>query len=238
MLLNFSRKMAAAIIIFPTFLSAAQLSPIGTSQAEIHKLTDTSNASTSTTKEQLAKQQLMQLLEKLAFFSASFTQQVHDEEGNTLQQASGSLVVSKPNLVRWNTEQPDESLIVSDGQTLWLFDPFIEQATAYKVDASIANTPILLLTSDDKKLWDKFTVSQINTKNYLIHAKDSNSRVKTLELNFNQIGKLPELASFTLLDSTGQLSIINLSDVDIKNKPKMSIFQFVLPEGIELDDQR
>jgi outer membrane lipoprotein carrier protein len=45
-----------------------------------------------------------------------------------------------------------------------------------------------------------------------------------------------ELSSFNILDATGQLSVITLEQSN--TKPKQSIFQFTVPEGVYLDDQR
>lgn len=184
----------------------------------------------------VAKQALMNRLSGFDHFSATFSQQVIDEEKNILQEGQGKLSVKKPNLVYWETEQPEGSVIISDGNTLWFFDPFIEQVTAYRVDASVANTPILLLTSSDKTLWAQYTVSQSSNDHFLIHANDINSRVKTLELNF--LADKAILESFSILDSTGQLSLIKLYDVAINEKIAESLFQFTLPEGVYLDDQR
>jgi outer membrane lipoprotein carrier protein len=180
------------------------------------------------------KVQLIEKLEKIKYFSANFEQKIVDEKGNVLQSGSGELAVNKPNLVYWNTKTPDESLIVSDGKTLWFYDPFIEQATAYKLASSIANTPILLLTSDAEELWANYSVSQINEATYLIHANDVNSQIKTLELHFVK----NKLSGFTFLDATGQLSIITLKDADFIKVPAPKLFQFVLPEGTDIDDQR
>ena len=180
------------------------------------------------------KVQLIDKLKKIKFFSADFEQKIIDEKGNVLQEGSGKLAVRKPNLVHWDTKTPDESLIVSDGETLWFYDPFIEQATAYKLSSSIANTPILLLTSDADELWQHYSVSQINQSTYLIHANDVNSQIKTLELQFSQ----DKLSGFTFLDATGQLSVISLKDTDFTTSPALNLFQFDLPEGTYLDDQR
>lgn len=206
---------------------------------------DTKLTHTESGKEKLAiakqnisesKRALMSRLSGFEHFSASFSQQVIDEENNVLQEGKGKIAVKKPNLVSWETQYPEESLIVSDGDTLWFFDPFIEQATAYRVDASVANTPILLLTSSDEGLWAQYSVSQSNTEHFLIHANDPNSRVKTLELNF--IADSATLESFSILDTTGQLSVIKLSDVTMDEQLPLGLFNFTLPEGVYLDDQR
>ena len=205
-------------------------------------LTDITEQSTSLIRNEASKAKLKTLLSSMAFFSADFLQQVFDEESSLIGQHQGRLIVSKPNLVRWHTLTPDETLIVSDGKVLWLFDPFIEQASVYTLDAAIANTPILLLSSDDDALWENYTVSQIAEATYQIQAKDINSRIKTLELHFapEDVTNSKEfiLTSLSLMDTTGQLSVIALSNINNTNRPAPDLFNFSLPEGVDLDDQR
>ncbi|MFT6207982.1 MAG: outer membrane lipoprotein carrier protein [Colwellia sp.] len=184
----------------------------------------------------IIKSNLMQKLAKLEYFTANFNQQVLDGEGNELQNAMGTLAVKKPNLVHWQTAEPDESLIVSDGDTLWFFDPFVEQVSAYLLEKALLNTPILLLTSSDPTLWQHYSVSSTDENNYLIHANDNNAQVKTLELRFKKNSNM--LNSFTILDATGQLSLFKLSQFDQVTVPESALFTFKIPEGVELDDQR
>jgi len=183
-----------------------------------------------------AKSALMAKLARIQHFSADFSQQVLDADGNELLNASGTLAVKKPNLVHWNTAEPDESLIVSDGQTLWYFNPFIEQVSAFLLDKALMNTPILLLTSSDPELWQHYSVSSMSDNNFLIHTNDNNSQVKTLELRFKD--HTDRLDSFTILDATGQLSTFKLSKLDQNVTPDTTLFKFIIPEGVELDDQR
>jgi outer membrane lipoprotein carrier protein len=196
-------------------------------------ITITSNSVNET---KLIKSSLMDKLATLEFFSAEFKQQVLDADGNELQNAFGTIAVKKPNLVNWKTAEPDESLIISDGSTLWFFDPFVEQVSAYLLEKALMNTPILLLTSSDPALWQHYSVSSVDENNYLIHANDNNAQVKTLELRFKNSSN--ELESFTILDASGQLSLFKLSKFDVINSPETSLFTFKMPEGVELDDQR
>lgn len=181
------------------------------------------------------KSELINKLSEIEQFSALFEQEVIDNAGNVLQRGGGDLAVKRPNLVHWNTTSPDESLIVSDGKSIFLFDPFIEQVTAYKLDGAIANTPILLITTNNKSLWEQYSVSRTSKNNYVIHANDVNSRIKTLEINFNDKS---ELSGFTFLDVTGQLSKVLLKNVNLSPNLAPSLFTFIIPEGAHLDDQR
>ena len=47
-----------------------------------------------------------------------------------------------------------------------------------------------------------------------------------------------KLSQFSFLDATGQVSHIKLSNFDAKKVPSSSLFNFVLPEGVQIDDQR
>ncbi len=75
-------------------------------------------------------QRLKSRLDKVSSFHASFTQKVTDGSGNAVQDGQGDLWVKRPNLFNWHMTQPDESVLVSDGKTLWFYNPFVEQATA------------------------------------------------------------------------------------------------------------
>jgi outer membrane lipoprotein carrier protein len=197
-----------------------------------------------------SKELLRSKLANLHFFSAKFTQEVVSEAGELLGQSSGSLAISKPNLANWHTLEPDELAIVSDGSNVWFYNPWIEQVSVYSLSAAIAKTPILLLTSKDESLWQQYTVSQeavsqdkVNQQSdrFAITAKDPNSQIKSLTLVFsaknNQV-QGSELSQFSFLDATGQVSHIKLSNFNAQKVPESSLFTFVLPEGVQIDDQR
>lgn len=191
-----------------------------------------------------AKSILMTKLANLNFFSANFSQEVKSESGELLEQSSGKLAISKPNLANWHTTEPDELAITSDGQDVWFYNPWIEQVSVYSLSAAIAKTPILLLTSKDEGLWEEYSVTKVNqeadlnNESFVISAKDINSQIKSLTLVFDYTSKNNKLKQFSFLDATGQISHIKLSDFDGSNEPKASLFKFVLPEGVQIDDQR
>jgi outer membrane lipoprotein carrier protein len=188
------------------------------------------------------KHVLMTKLAKLNFFKANFTQQIFSESGELLQQGAGKLAISKPNLVNWQTTEPDETFIISDGETLWFYDPFIDQATAYNLAQSIHNTPILLLTSNDEALWQQYEVSQ-SADDFIITPLKNNGQINSLTVSFSNKGvsnkvAAEQLSEFSFVDATGQRSTIMLADFDATTKPEKSLFDFNLPQGVDVVDKR
>jgi outer membrane lipoprotein carrier protein len=189
-------------------------------------------------KNSAAKQELMKKVAQLSAFSAEFTQKIVDADGNNIQENYGRLAVAKPNLLYWQINEPNESLIVSDGKALWLYDPFIEQVSVYATDGAIANTPILLLANPDNSIWKDYDVKLLNKNDYLIKTRNENSQVKSLELIFTSNDRQPViLAEFIILDATGQLSRVSLTNVKELHEYK-KLFTFTPPSGVEIDDQR
>lgn len=191
-----------------------------------------------------AKLALMEKLAKLDHFSAQFNQSIKSEQGEVLQIGKGTLAIQKPNLVNWQTTEPDETLIVSDGNTLWFYDPFIEQANAYSLANAIHNTPILLLTSDEPQLWQQYTVEQVISSEapsqlrYTVTPHDESSQIKQLIIGFSVNNGKSQLNEFSFKDTTNQLSEISLVDFDSQEKPNQKLFTFTLPEGSSLEDNR
>ncbi|MGJ8692379.1 MAG: outer membrane lipoprotein chaperone LolA [Thalassotalea sp.] len=180
------------------------------------------------------KKTLMAKLKAVNYFTASFSQQVFDNDKNLIQQGRGKLIVSKPNKVYWQTTEPEESLIVSDGETLWLYDPFIEQVSLFSYQASIENTPILLITSESNEVWSNYSVTQPASDQYQIISDDEQSQVTSLTVTFS--GK--DISQLVITDVTGQTSEITLSENNHQTVPDAKLFTFTVPQGVHIDDQR
>jgi len=182
-----------------------------------------------------SKQTLRAKLAVLHAFSSDFQQTVYAVNGQVLQHSSGTIAVAKPNKINWHTTKPDESLIVSDGTALWVYDPFIEQVTAYRLNSALANTPLLLLSDNSDKSWQQYQVSQIADNGYTIQSNDPDSQVKTFTVYFTD----QHITKLNLVDATGQVSDIVLSHVtDLTTTTTSPLFTFNMPKGVELDDQR
>ncbi len=177
---------------------------------------------------------LKQKLSTLKAFSAQFEQHVYDIEGKQLQQASGVLMLSRPDRFRWETKQPDESLILSDGKSVWMYDPFVEQVTVLKLSSAVINTPFLLISSTDDKLWRNYDVLKEDNA-FTVTSRKKNERIESLRLVFDGQNRI---SRFEVNEAQGQRSEFQLSQFNLRPALKSDTFVFKVPDGVVVDDQR
>src|SRR5882757_7446289 len=96
----------------------------------------------------------------LATWSADFTQTIDDGHGKVIRSAAGKLYLQKPGKFRWDYAQPSEQLILADGKQIWFYDKDLQQANVRDMDASLANTPAVLL-SGSGSLSSQFDVTAL-----------------------------------------------------------------------------
>ncbi len=177
---------------------------------------------------------LKQKLASVSLFSAKFSQTVYDSKGKELQKAGGDLLVKRPNRFNWHTTSPDESLIVADGKDVWVFDPFVEQVTALKLKDAVLNTPFVLITGNDDKLWKNYDVTQQGDV-YTVTSRDPAELIASFRITFDRDNNI---SRFDVKEAQGQWTEFTLSSFNRNPVLKGNEFVFKIPKGVELDDQR
>lgn len=174
-------------------------------------------------------------LAKIPQFNAHFVQTVVDVEGIELQRNSGTMLLKQPNLLRWEVTEPNESVLVADGETVWYFDPFVEQVTAYSQQEMSKSTPVLLLAQPYSELWNDYQVAKIDQRYVLSANQNDQAQVQSLSISFNENDVLKQL---NIVDLQGNNSTFLFDHVDAENPLPEDSFSFEIPVGFDLDDQR
>ena len=107
-------------------------------------------------------QQLLDLLEPIVSLSAQFEQHMVDANGVELQQSNGLFQVAKPNSLRWIVEQPMPQQVISDGNSLWVYDPDLEQVMVQPFTGDIQSAPAMLFSGDLQALDSAYLVEQLS----------------------------------------------------------------------------
>lgn len=177
---------------------------------------------------------LKNLLSQMTHYTASFQQTVSDEAGEVVHEATGTLTMTRPDKLRWETAFPDETLLIADGDSVWNIDAFVEQVTIIDQSQAVADNPIILLTSNDPAVWSDFTVTKSEEDKYTVTPQNGDGQIRSLTMQFND----ETLSSLTMLDAQSQTSNLVFSSIDVSSEPDNSLFTVAIPDTYMIDDQR
>lgn len=184
-----------------------------------------------------AATRLNSLLTSMNSMQAAFSQSSVDSRGRTLQTQAGQMSVQRPGLFRWEVQTPAKQLITSNGNTVWIYDPELMQATKQKLDAQVGNTPALLLSGDPRKLAESFTIIEEKGSGseqvFLLKPLAKDALFDQLRVRFN--GR--ELTRMQLTDSLGQTTDIRFSRITLNPKLSAGLFEFTPPKGVDVIDE-
>jgi outer membrane lipoprotein carrier protein len=76
-------------------------------------------------------------------WAGTFVQRAETMDGGPPMTARGTLAVSLPDKMRWEYEEPERQCLVSDGKTLWFYDPGLNQVMV-GATAGLAETRLLV----------------------------------------------------------------------------------------------
>ncbi|MFP8965099.1 outer membrane lipoprotein chaperone LolA [Pokkaliibacter sp. CJK22405] len=187
--------------------------------------------------EESAVEAFHRILSQHNTWTADFQQVVVDANGRPLQQTTGSIDLQKPDLFRWETDEPYAQLLVSDGKFVWLYDKDLEQVTKQPLDRRATATPALLLSNDVKAIEKSFDVQGRTDGNGLwffqLKPKDKESLFTELRMSF----KDSSLQEMSFSDSLSQQTRITFRNMEEDVMLPSNLFKFTPPEGVDLIEQ-
>ncbi len=177
-----------------------------------------------------AVQELQLLLNEFQSLKGKFSQSLSDAEGNALQDSEGDFIVQRPGKIVWHTEAPFEQVLVSDQQTLWLYDPDLEQVTVQKTDERLQQTPLLLLSGDVNRISEYFAVEKVSETQFELRPLTSEAAFQNLLLSFEE----KRLKQVLLSDGLGQTTELNFSETEANQAFDPETFTFHIPPGTDI----
>jgi len=184
-----------------------------------------------------SSQQLWEKLSAIHSFQAAFVQTTLSSTGNPLQSSTGQLLVGGKAKFKIETYAPYPQTLVSDGQDFWSYDPDLEQVVVSKLSLDINKVPILLFGSQDPSLLDAYHVSVFETdalQHFVLEPRANDSLFEILTLSFKE--NVP--VAISLQDTLAQKTHLQLSKIKINSNLNTEVFDFVIPSGIDVIDER
>ncbi len=94
---------------------------------------------------------------------ARFEQNIESSLGGRKQHGSGEVWLKRPGKMRWDYAKPEKKLMVSDGKTLWVYEP--EDQQAFKQDLRNSTLPVSVsFLFGQGKLSDEFEIAPADEK--------------------------------------------------------------------------
>ncbi len=102
-------------------------------------------------------QRLQAFLDDMQTLQAEFQQTVDDGKGGQARHSSGTLAIRRPGCFRWDYREPYKQLVMADGETIWMYDPDLEQVTRQSETRALAGSPAQVL-SGTRPLSESFRI--------------------------------------------------------------------------------
>jgi len=190
---------------------------------------------------------LVEILKETITYRAEFKQSVYRENSDIPEVTLGTFLIQRPNHFRWQTTEPFEQTIVADGESLWTYDPELEQATLQNQHAVLADSPLLLLTSTVDSLMQAFDISEITTREEEgadkkpaqdKHLFSLQPRKSSLFESVHILIKDKKIEEFFLTDTLGGRTSVEFNNIKLNQKIDIYDFIFVPPKDIDIIDSR
>ena len=173
----------------------------------------------------------------LRTLDGGFVQEVYDNKGGLKESSAGKVSMSAPNLFRWQYVRPYQQLIVADGQTVWIYEPDLQQVSRRPQGVEEASSPLTALI-DPAKLDRDFVVMEEPDAGQmqwlaLTPKQGADSSFEKARLGFNQRG----LAQVEITDALGQRTVMRFGTWKRNGRLPAGSFRFTPPKGVDVIGQ-
>ena len=157
--------------------------------------------------------------------------------------ASGKAFFKRPDKMRWEYETPDPQTIITNGHTLWIYKPEDKQVMVGKAPSFFEDGKGFSFLSDMESVKNKFIISLGKKAEDDIHVLKLLPREKTFDVSVIYLfvsTKTFEVTKIVAYNSHEDETRIEFKDIVFKQKLDESLFNFKIPQGIEvlhLDEQ-
>lgn len=181
-----------------------------------------------------AAEALRKHLDSMNSLEGNFTQVMTDANADVHESASGNFMLQRPGKFYWETLDPMPQVLVSNGKTIWLYDPDLETVNVRQFTEDLRQTPALLLSEDIATLRENFSITHktlaSDTQQFVLTPKVSEGLFASLSLVFKQ----SDLVEFSIEDSLGQVTRCELTNLKRNQPLAEEKFYFQIPTGVEV----
>ena len=169
---------------------------------------------------------------------AQYSQVTFKAAMNSESRSSGNLSIKRPDKLKWEQTQPDTSLTLSDGRTVWFYTPPFDkdekgqliQRKSSQVNSKLANA---LLSGSFSSNARNMKIERKSPILFDLRPKKGTAgSILRAELEIDPQAKL--IRKVTLFHEGGNRSEIGLSGIKLGEKLEDSLFKFSPPPNTDI----
>jgi outer membrane lipoprotein carrier protein len=164
---------------------------------------------------------------------AVFSQTVVGKSGRRPQDASGTLLFSRPGKFRWTYDKPYYQLIVGDGEKLWVYDKDLNQVTVKTLGKALGASPAALLAGGSD--WERNFALKESGQSGALEWLDATPKAQDSTFDSIRIGlsgNLPRIME--LRDNFGQTTTLAFDHFERNPEIDANQFRFAPPSGADV----
>ena len=155
------------------------------------------------------------------------------------RKAEGEVSYKRPGKMRWLYDVPEEQLLVTNGETLWLYDTLLENVTIQKLEKLTDGTALsfLLGLGDLNEDFKRRKISKSLLKNHQGLIVELEPIIETANLAFIQLEVDPEtynLRTIALMDQQGNYRTIAFESMSYNLELEDKFFEFEVSAEMEV----
>lgn len=153
------------------------------------------------------------------------------------ESSEGRVVFAKPGKMRWSYERPEPSLLVSDGTTVWLYNPARKEASRLPVAEGYLTGAALQFLLGEGKLLEEFAAAARGCGSGKVELELVPLKPASYErLNLVAVEDTGEITSTSVVDLFGNETRISFHGLRVNLDPPPDTFVFEVPPGVEVID--
>lgn len=172
-----------------------------------------------------------------AGITAQFDQESTIKAMDITDTATGKLFVKRPDRMKWVYETPEEQIIVTDGDALWVYRPADNQVMTGSAPAYFGDGKGASFLSDIRVIREKFDVAKEESDAPDLLRLKLTPKEKKLDIDFIHLfirRDTFEIARIATYNSFGDETLITLKALQFDQKIDDSVFDFTIPEGADI----
>jgi outer membrane lipoprotein carrier protein len=168
-------------------------------------------------------------------FTAKFIQESTLKAMGITDVATGKMFVKRPGMMRWEYEKPEKQVVVTDGESLWIYRPGDNQVMVGKAPEFFGAGKGAAFLSDIRIIRRNFSVSIANDKDgyVILDLLPKQKKADVAKIYISILKRDYEISRIGINNAYGDETVIDLFDSQFVTSPD-SAFTFTIPKGAEV----